>query len=41
MRTGEQIAEKLDAQRFAAEEAARADEVAYVIADGAGSSNRF
>ena len=35
MRTDEEIAEKLDAQRFAAEEAARADEVALAIAEGA------
>ena len=35
MRTDEEIAEKLDAERFAAEGAARADEVAQVIADGA------
>jgi hypothetical protein len=35
MRTDEQIAENLDAERFAAEEAARASEVAQVIADGA------
>lgn len=35
MRADEQIAENLDAQRFAAEEAARASEVAQVIADGA------
>jgi hypothetical protein len=41
MRTDEEIAEKPDAQRFAAEEAARAGEVAQVIAGGAGSSNRF
>jgi hypothetical protein len=37
MRNDEQIAEQLDAQRFAAEEAARAEEVDQVIADGAGS----
>jgi hypothetical protein len=37
MRTDEQIAEQLDAERFAAEEAARAREVDQVIADGAGS----
>jgi P-aminobenzoate N-oxygenase AurF len=36
MRNDEDIAEKLDAQRFAAEEAGRAAEVADVIADGAG-----
>jgi hypothetical protein len=41
MRTDEEIAEKLDAQRFAAEEAARAGEVAQVIADGANSSDDF
>lgn len=41
MRTDEEIAEKLDMQRFAAEEAARANEVAQVIADGANSSNDF
>jgi hypothetical protein len=35
MRTDEEIAEKLDAERFAAEEAARAGEVAQVIAEGA------
>ena len=35
MRADEQIAENLDARRFAAEEAARASEVAQVIADGA------
>jgi hypothetical protein len=35
MRSDEEIAEKLDADRFAAEEAARAREVADVIADGA------
>jgi hypothetical protein len=35
MRTDEEIAEKLDEERFAAEEAARADEVAQVIAEGA------
>jgi P-aminobenzoate N-oxygenase AurF len=35
MRADEDIAEQLDQQRFAAEEAARADEVARVIADGA------
>ena len=35
MRTDEEIAEKLDAQRFAAEEAARAGEVAQAIAQGA------
>jgi hypothetical protein len=35
MRADEEIAEQLDEQRFAAEEAARADEVAQVIADGA------
>jgi hypothetical protein len=35
MRSDEEIAEKLDADRFAAEEAARASEVADVIADGA------
>ena len=35
MRTDEEIAEKLDEERFAAEEAARAGEVAQVIADGA------
>jgi hypothetical protein len=35
MRTDEEIAEKLDAERFAAEEAARAEEVAQVIAEGA------
>jgi hypothetical protein len=35
MRADEQIAENLDAQRFAADEAARASEVAQVIADGA------
>ena len=35
MRTDEEIAEKLDTERFAAEEAARAGEVAQVIADGA------
>ncbi len=34
MRTDEEIAEKLDAQRFAAEEEARAREVAEVIAAG-------
>jgi hypothetical protein len=36
MRNDEDIAEKIDAQRFAAEEAGRAAEVADVIADGAG-----
>jgi hypothetical protein len=36
MRADEDIAEQLDQQRFAAEEAARAAEVAQVIADGAG-----
>ena len=36
MRNDEDIAEKLDAQRFAAEEAGRAAEVADGIADGAG-----
>jgi len=35
MRADEEIAEQLDQQRFAAEEAARAGEVAQVIADGA------
>ncbi len=35
MRADEDIAEELDRQRFAAEEAVRADEVAQVIADGA------
>jgi hypothetical protein len=35
MKADEEIAEKLDAERFAAEEAARAEEVAAVIADGA------
>ena len=35
MRADEDIAERLDQERFAAEEAARADEVAQVIADGA------
>jgi hypothetical protein len=35
IRTDEEIAEKLDTGRFAAEEAARAGEVAQVIADGA------
>ena len=35
MRADEEIAEKLDAERFAAEEAARAGEVSAVIADGA------
>ena len=35
MRSDEEIAEKLDADRFAAEEAARASEVADVIAEGA------
>jgi hypothetical protein len=35
MHNDEEIAEKLDAQRFAAEEQARAREVAEVIADGA------
>jgi hypothetical protein len=35
MRADEEIAEQLDRQRFEAEEAARADEVAQVIADGA------
>ena len=35
MRDDEEIAEKLDQERFAAEEAARADEVAQVIAGGA------
>jgi P-aminobenzoate N-oxygenase AurF len=35
MRSDEEIAEQLDADRFAAEEAARASEVADVIADGA------
>jgi hypothetical protein len=35
MRADEDLAEQLDQQRFAAEEAARADEVAQVIADGA------
>jgi len=35
MRTDEEIAEKLDEQRFAAEEAARVGEVAQVIAEGA------
>jgi hypothetical protein len=35
MRNDEEIAEKLDAQRFAAEEEARAQEVAEVIAAGA------
>jgi hypothetical protein len=34
MRSDEEIAEQLDARRFAAEEAARADEVAGVIAAG-------
>jgi P-aminobenzoate N-oxygenase AurF len=34
MRADEEIAEQLDQQRFAAEEAARAGEVAQVIADG-------
>ena len=33
----EEIAEKLDGERFAAEEAARAQEVAEVISAGAGS----
>ncbi|HEY1622091.1 MAG TPA: ferritin-like domain-containing protein [Streptosporangiaceae bacterium] len=37
MRTDEEIAEKLDAERFAAEEAARHAEVAEIIADAAGS----
>jgi hypothetical protein len=37
MRADEQVAEQLDAQRFEAGEAARADEVDQVIADGAGS----
>ena len=35
MRADEEIAEKLDAERFAAEEDARAREVSAVIADGA------
>jgi hypothetical protein len=35
MKTDEDIAERLDAERFAAEEAARAEEVATVIAEGA------
>ena len=35
MRADEEIAEKLDAERFAAEEAARAQEVSAIIADGA------
>jgi hypothetical protein len=35
MRSDEEIAEKLDAERFAAEEAARAEEVAQVITEGA------
>jgi hypothetical protein len=35
MRTDEEIAEKLDAERFAAEETARADEVAQIVAEGA------
>ncbi|MGH3396629.1 MAG: ferritin-like domain-containing protein [Streptosporangiaceae bacterium] len=35
MRADEEIAEKLDAERFAAEEAARAREVSAIIADGA------
>jgi hypothetical protein len=35
MRTDEDIAEKLDAERFAAEEAARADEIAQIVAEGA------
>jgi hypothetical protein len=34
MRTDEEIAEKLDAERFAAEETARADEVAQIVAEG-------
>jgi P-aminobenzoate N-oxygenase AurF len=37
MRSDEEIAEKLDEERFAAEEAARAQEVAEVISAGAGS----
>jgi hypothetical protein len=36
MRADEEIAEKLDQERFEAEESARAEEVAGVIADGAG-----
>jgi hypothetical protein len=35
MRADEDIAERLDQERFAAGEAARAGEVAQVIADGA------
>ena len=35
MKTDEDIAERLDAERFAAEEAARAEEVAQVIEEGA------
>jgi hypothetical protein len=35
MRSDEEIADKLDAERFAAEEAARAEEVAQVITEGA------
>jgi hypothetical protein len=35
MRADEDIAERLDQERFAAEEAARAGEVAQVIAEGA------
>jgi hypothetical protein len=34
MRTDEEIAEQLDRERFAAEESARAEEVAEVIAAG-------
>jgi hypothetical protein len=37
MRSDEEIAERLDGERFAAEEAARAQEVAEVISAGAGS----
>ena len=40
MRADEQIAENLDAQRFAAQEATRASEVAQVIAVGAADCSR-
>lgn len=39
MRDDEEIAEQLDARRFAAEEAARAAEVAEVIAELTGCRN--